>query len=222
MPPWHREDLKALKEVQVALNRFLTSLWRRCSWLAIPSTETWDWFISTGQIKYTMFSCGWRDFINLSLLGHVQPLILSVGPCLEPGAAWVWHMCLRIHPSCMLNLAILIRRKEMGPALEQGLHCKDEPFPFESEVARKPLDQMGPPPTSERRSQSGYHHVGLPPNPKASFLSSHPNPLAPHLKEDAPREERCSVNPCNPLNCSQWPWSFLRARQGAGTRKIRE
>lgn len=68
----------------------------------------------------------------------------QLGPVLswERLAAWMWHVCLCFHSCCMLNLAVLVRKKETGPALRKGPPCKGEPFPFESEAAQKPPDQL--------------------------------------------------------------------------------
>lgn len=92
------ENLDSFKDVEVSLNRSLASLWRSVadSQFLLEKLEI-DLF-PLGRLKYTMFSCGWRDFINLSLPGHVRALILSVGSCLEPGAfsrLGVTHMSLQ-------------------------------------------------------------------------------------------------------------------------------
>lgn len=96
------ENLDSLQDVEVGLNRSLTSLWRSVADLQFLLQKLEIDLFPLGRLKYTMFSCGWQDFINLSLPGHVQALILSVGSCFEPGAfsrLGVTHMSL--HPSLL-------------------------------------------------------------------------------------------------------------------------
>lgn len=117
----------------------------------------------------------------------------------EHVAAWMWHVCLCIHPCCMLNLAVLIRKKETGPALKAGLPCEGEPFPLLKWNLRTKL------PASERGRQFGYP-VCLPLSPWVGFCwlawSGHYSFSSPHPQRGSHPLRREIV--FNPIHAIHW------------------
>lgn len=98
----------------------------KCSWLAIPSPETRDWFISTGQIKIHhvfMWMMGLHKFVTP---GHMQTLNLSVGPCLELGAFGCPGVTCVSLWACWIWLSI--RKKGTGPRMRNGCSARVSHF----------------------------------------------------------------------------------------------
>lgn len=115
----------------------------KCSWLTIPSRETRDWFISTGQINIHsvfMWMTGLHKFVTAWPCAGFDPfswVLFWAGNIEPPGCDT--YVFASIPPACWTwpSSSESKRWGQLSP-------CKGEPFPFTSEAAQKTPDWMAP------------------------------------------------------------------------------